>query len=228
SRGSSPTSSRNSVPWSASTNLPSFFSCAPVNEPFSWPNRIDSTRFSGIAPQLTEMNGLPERSEAPWMQRAMTSLPTPDSPRISSALDEADDLAHRRRAGDHVLEAHLAVGFLGEALHLAAQVRELEGVADRDGDALWRGRLHEEVDRAGPHGLDDSVDAAGGGEHDDREVGAALHQAFERLHAREARHDEVEEDDIHAVARVGSFFEGAFTILDDARAEALLLGRGLH
>jgi hypothetical protein len=33
-------------------------SVAPVNEPFSWPNRIDSIRFSGMAPQLTVTNGL--------------------------------------------------------------------------------------------------------------------------------------------------------------------------
>ena len=33
-------------------------STAPVNEPFSWPNRMLSTRFSGMAPQLTVMNGL--------------------------------------------------------------------------------------------------------------------------------------------------------------------------
>src|SRR6266705_1284280 len=37
--GNSPTSSRNSVPPEASTNLPRCFSVAPVKAPFSWPNR---------------------------------------------------------------------------------------------------------------------------------------------------------------------------------------------
>ncbi len=38
------------------------FRSAPVKEPFSWPNRIDSTRLSRIAPQLTVTNGLERRS----------------------------------------------------------------------------------------------------------------------------------------------------------------------
>ena len=63
--GNSPTSSRNIVPPEASTNLPTWRSVAPVNEPFSWPNRIDSTRFSGIAPQLTATNGFDRRSPEP-------------------------------------------------------------------------------------------------------------------------------------------------------------------
>ena len=45
------------MPPSASWNLPMRLSVAPVNEPFSWPNRMLSTRFSGMAPQLTVMNG---------------------------------------------------------------------------------------------------------------------------------------------------------------------------
>jgi hypothetical protein len=40
---------------------------APVKEPFSWPNNSDSSRFSGIAAQLTEMNGLFARLECAWM-----------------------------------------------------------------------------------------------------------------------------------------------------------------
>jgi hypothetical protein len=40
------------------------FSVAPVNDPFSWPNRMLSTRLSGIAPQLTVTKGLPRRSLA--------------------------------------------------------------------------------------------------------------------------------------------------------------------
>ena len=65
SSGNSPISSRNSVPPCASTNFPTCFSVAPVKAPFSCPNRIDSTRFSGSAPQLTVTNGLPRRSEPP-------------------------------------------------------------------------------------------------------------------------------------------------------------------
>src|SRR5229473_3592477 len=87
--GNSLISSRNSVPPEASTNLPVWRSVAPVKAPFSWPNRIDSTRLSGIAPQLTATNGFDLRSPLPWMARANNSLPTPDSPSISTGMVEA-------------------------------------------------------------------------------------------------------------------------------------------
>src|SRR5690606_42150973 len=59
--GSSPTSSRNSVPPWASANLPTWSPVAPVNAPFLWPNGVDSTRSVGMAPQLTVTKG--RRSE---------------------------------------------------------------------------------------------------------------------------------------------------------------------
>ncbi len=55
---------------------------APVKAPFSWPNSSDSSRFSGIAAQLTLMNGLSARRDFWCMYRAITSLPTPLSPVI--------------------------------------------------------------------------------------------------------------------------------------------------
>ena len=64
-------------------------STAPVNEPFSWPNRMLSTRFSGMAPQLTVMKGRALRSLSPWMARAISSLPTPLSPSMSTGMLEA-------------------------------------------------------------------------------------------------------------------------------------------
>ena len=97
--GSSLTSSRNSVPPEASTNLPSWRSVAPVNAPFSWPNRIDSTRLSGIAPQFTATNGLARRSLEPWMARANSSLPTPDSPSISTGIAEPAAFSAARSTG---------------------------------------------------------------------------------------------------------------------------------
>src|SRR5437867_3267150 len=47
----SPTSSRKIVPRSACSNLPTCFSVAPVNDPFSWPKSSDSISSSGIAAQ---------------------------------------------------------------------------------------------------------------------------------------------------------------------------------
>jgi hypothetical protein len=72
--GISPISSRNSVPPSAAWNLPCLFETAPVNAPLTCPKSSLSSRFSGIAPQLIVMNGLPVRGERLWISRAISSL----------------------------------------------------------------------------------------------------------------------------------------------------------
>ena len=40
---------------------------APVNDPFTWPNSSLSSRLSGSAPQLIEMNGPSARCDRSWM-----------------------------------------------------------------------------------------------------------------------------------------------------------------
>ena len=57
-RARSPISSRNSVPWSASSTRPIRRSWAPVNAPCSWPNTSASNSESGTAAQLTAWNAL--------------------------------------------------------------------------------------------------------------------------------------------------------------------------
>ena len=52
-RGSSATSSKKIVPPSATSKYPFLLSCAPVKDPFSWPNNSLSIVPSGIAPQFT-------------------------------------------------------------------------------------------------------------------------------------------------------------------------------
>ena len=42
-----------------------------------------------MAPQLTAMKGLARRSPWPWMARAISSLPTPDSPSTSTGMWDA-------------------------------------------------------------------------------------------------------------------------------------------
>ena len=56
-------SSSSRVPPSASSNLPMRRAMAPVKAPFSWPNSSDSSRLSGMAAQLTLMNGRSARFE---------------------------------------------------------------------------------------------------------------------------------------------------------------------
>src|SRR6478736_288288 len=80
----SPISSRNSVPPSASSNRPLRVATAPVNAPFSWPNSSLSSRSAGMAPQFTAMKGRLRRGLEWWIALATTSLPVPDSPRIST------------------------------------------------------------------------------------------------------------------------------------------------
>ena len=81
SRGNSLTSSRKSVPPSASSNRPVRCSSAPVKAPFMWPNSSLSTSPVGIAPQLTFTSGRFFRLLRLWIARAISSFPQPVSPK---------------------------------------------------------------------------------------------------------------------------------------------------
>jgi DNA-binding NtrC family response regulator len=80
----SPTSSRNRVPPSASSNFPRRCWLAPVKEPFSWPNSSLSINSCGMAAQLSLTKGWPLRRLFSWMARATSSLPVPFSPVMST------------------------------------------------------------------------------------------------------------------------------------------------
>ena len=129
----------------ASTNLPVWRSVAPVKAPFSWPNRIDSTRLSGMAPQLTATNGLARRSPEPWMARAISSLPTPDWPSISTGMAEpaafsrgAQHCLHARAARDDVAERERAGAAALDAGELAFERARGERIAQRSPAAARR------------------------------------------------------------------------------------------
>ena len=78
--GSSPISSRNRVPPLAAWNSPSLSVAAPVKLPLRWPKNSLSISSGEIAPQFTGTKGPFARAPSPWMRRAITSLPVPDSP----------------------------------------------------------------------------------------------------------------------------------------------------
>ena len=82
--GSSPISSKNNVPPSATSNSPARCSSAPVKAPLRWPKSSLSTRCSGNAPQFTATRGPPARGLPSWIARATNSLPVPVSPRTST------------------------------------------------------------------------------------------------------------------------------------------------
>ena len=83
--GRSATSSSSRVPLLAASNRPCLSVLAPVKEPLTWPNSSDSSRVSGMAPQLTATKGRSVRGESSCKARAASSLPVPDSP-MSSTL----------------------------------------------------------------------------------------------------------------------------------------------
>ena len=79
----SPTSSRNSVPLSASSNLPRR-PLTPVAVRSSMPNSSASSSVSTSAAQLTATNGPRCRWLPAWISRATSSLPAPLSPSTST------------------------------------------------------------------------------------------------------------------------------------------------
>ncbi len=86
--GSSPISSRKSVPPDASSSWPGLLASAPENAPRAWPKSSLSASASGMAAQLIDTNGPGERGEKAWMAAAASSLPTPVSPRMRIGMVE--------------------------------------------------------------------------------------------------------------------------------------------
>jgi hypothetical protein len=84
STGISEISSRNSVPPSACRKSPSRSAFAPVNAPLTEPNNSLSMSSRGRAAQLTLMILFLLRGLNVWMRSAMTSLPVPLSPVMST------------------------------------------------------------------------------------------------------------------------------------------------
>ena len=211
SSGSSATSSRNSVPPSASWNLPMCLTVAPVKAPFSWPNRIDSTRFSGMAPQLTATKGRPralalalDGAGDHFLADARFAFDQDRDVGLRAALAEPQHIGHGGRGGDEVAEGQGAADLLVEALHLFGERIDLQQVLDRDLEALRADRLHHEIIGAGAHRLDDGFDRALRGLHDDRQVAAHRLQAFEEFEPVHARHVEVEDDEFDGAAGLAS------------------------
>ncbi len=81
---SSPTSSRKIVPDWASSNFPIFSALASVKAPLVWPKNSDSISSLGMAPQFTTTNGPFCRGLLRWTARAISSLPVPLSPVMST------------------------------------------------------------------------------------------------------------------------------------------------
>jgi hypothetical protein len=59
---------------------------APVKAPFTWPKSSLSIRFSGMAPQLMVTKGPVRAGERRWISLAISSLPVPVSPVMSTLM----------------------------------------------------------------------------------------------------------------------------------------------
>ena len=145
----SPISSRNSVPPSASSNLPFLAVSAPVKAPRVWPNSSLSMSSSGMAAQLTSTNGPSARRLWWWMFRATSSLPVPFSPKISTRPLEGAAWAMSRAQGvDGRALAHhhpAVLDLLLEGAVLLLQPPLAQRVADDEEDLLEGERLLDEV-----------------------------------------------------------------------------------
>ncbi len=138
--GSSPSSSRNSVPPSASSNRPWRVITAPVKEPFSWPNSSLSIRLGGTAPQSKMMSGprgarrhLVDRLRDHLLAGAGLALDHDGRVGRRDLLDDGVDLAHARVAADQIAAA---VRLRRDDLDLLVARVELELLLpDRDGAA---------------------------------------------------------------------------------------------
>ena len=164
-----------------------------------------------MAPQLTTTNGLPARSDSALdgagdqlLADAGFAFDEHRNVGGSGALAERDDALHAFAAHDEVGEGQRAFDLLLDAGDLAGQRFDLERALDRHFETLGRHRLDDEVDGAGAHGVDRSVDRAVRGLHDDgRNAGLAL-ELVQHAHAVEAGHHEIEKNE-RDIAALGPF-----------------------
>ena len=196
----SPTSSRNSVPPSACSNLPARSANAPVNDPFMWPNSSLSISSDGIAAQLTSTNASSRRGDASCSARATSSLPVPFSPVISTRAAVgptlADQLPHVLERGTPAHHRIAALGDLPQAGVLADELGVRQRVPHGHQQPVGIERLLEEVERAALGRLDRGGDGAVPGDHDDLRAGVEIAKPGQRLQAVEPGHLHVEKDEV--------------------------------
>ena len=84
--GRLPISSRNNVPPAASSQNPCFLLSAPVNAPFSCPNRVEEASSFESRPQSTATKGPAARLLLACIFSAMCSFPVPLSPSINTLM----------------------------------------------------------------------------------------------------------------------------------------------
>ena len=216
----SPISSRKSVEPLAASKRPAFRASAPVNEPFSWPKSSLSRRFSGIAAQLRA--GV-DRARDQLLARAGLAADEDRRVRRRDLLDEPEDVAHRGAVADDRLEA-VALQAPLEAERPLREPERVDGALDAEEELVRDDGLRHVVERAERVGLARPLDGAVRGHEDhlrrERPV-ASRREALDDVHAREAGHLEVREDDLGA--ELGRLREGFAAVRGGRHAVALVL-----
>ena len=141
------------------------------------------------------------------MARAISSLPTPDSPSISTGMSEAAAFSAVRstacmRALRVTMSLKVSVPARLRLMRCNSPSSALVGerVAQRHLQPLGADRLDHEIDRARAHRRHHVVDAAMRGLHDHRHAQAGLAHARQHAEAVEIGHHEVEHHAVDARA----------------------------
>ena len=133
------------------------------------------------------------------------------------------------RGADHRIEIEFGVDLLGQRLELVARRFLAGGGHQRAHEAVGRDRLDQVVRGPGPHRLHREQRAGAGGQHQDRQGGAAGLQFLDQRAGIVARHPLVQDDggQLHPLARAQRG-DGRFAVGHDERAPPVARGEGGH
>ena len=165
------------------------------------------------------------------MARANNSLPTPDSPSISTGMLEAAAFcAVRSTAAMASLRVMMSAKVSRPSrlwrmrCNSPLSADGVERIAQRHLQPFEADRLDDEILRAGAHRRNHIVDAAMRGLHDDGNVEAGFAHFCEHADAVEAGHHEIEHDGVDRLrVRGGQQRHGGIAAIDDEGLIAALL-----
>ena len=136
---------------------------------------------------------------------AMSSLPVPDSPAISTdarcrrrLLDDAVDRANAGTVADDPAEAALLAQLAAKLPHFAQRLLPFHRLLQQDLQPLRIDRLAQIVVGAFFDSFDRTVDSPLRRQQDEREVGELILERVQQLESAHPRHDEIADDDRRA------------------------------
>ncbi len=180
---------------------PTCCSKAPGKAPFSCPNSKDSRLLAGTPPILTMRNAALARGLAACIARTSISLPVPLSPSISTwpwprAALAALASASRNGGAVPTIASKSRMPLIFSVSGVSSSLRRFAGggVAQRLHQPVGRDRLDEVIGRPGAHRLHRQQRRGAGGEHQDRQRGAAFLQFRDQFAGLIARNPLIEND----------------------------------